>query len=129
MSNAKLLLVRGLPGSGKTTLAKQLSKQLKAKHFEADMYFENEIGEYHFDGTKLADAHEWCFQQTRKWLSKGKTVIVSNTFVRHWEMKRYLKYCEKKQIEVEVQVCRGEYESIHGVPSATIENMRRQWQE
>ena len=129
MSNAKLLLIRGLPGSGKTTLAKQLSKQLKAKHFEADMSFENENGEYVFDGTKLAQAHEWCFQQTRKWLSKGKTVIVSNTFVRQWEMKRYVKYCEKKGIEVEVQVCRGEFSSVHDVPPATIENMRRQWQE
>ncbi len=129
MPNAKLILIRGLPGSGKTTLAKKLSKQLKAKHFEADMYFENESGEYVFDGTKLTDAHEWCFQQTRKWLSKGNTVIVSNTFVRHWEMKRYLQYCEKKDIEVEIKVCREKFQSIHDVPLATIENMRRQWQE
>ena len=129
MPNAKLILIRGLPGSGKTTLAKKLSKQLKAKHFEADMYFENESGEYVFDGTKLTNAHEWCFQQTRKWLSKGNTVIVSNTFVRHWEMKRYIQYCEKKGIEVEIKVCREEYQSIHDVPLATIENMRRQWQE
>ncbi|NIY87408.1 ATP-binding protein [Vibrio campbellii] len=129
MPNAKLILIRGLPGSGKTTLAKKLSQQLKAKHFEADMYFENESGEYVFDGTKLTDAHEWCFQQTRKWLSKGNTVIVSNTFVRHWEMKRYLQYCEKKDIEVEIKVCREEFQSIHDVPLATIENMRRQWQE
>jgi hypothetical protein len=44
-------------------------------------------------------------------------------------MKRYLQYCEKKDIEVEIKVCREEFQSIHDVPLATIENMRRQWQE
>lgn len=128
MTHAKLILIRGLPGSGKTTLAKQMSQSLNAKHFEADMYFENAQGEYLFDGTKLGEAHEWCFQQTKKWLNKRRIVIVSNTFVRHWEMRPYIKFCEKKGIAVEIRVCRGEFASIHNVPEGTIENMRRQWQ-
>ncbi|MDF5393465.1 AAA family ATPase, partial [Vibrio parahaemolyticus] len=76
MSLAKLILIRGLPGSGKTTLAKQLAIELGAKHFEADMYFENDEGDYHFEPVQLPQAHEWCFQQTRKWLNKGRVVIV-----------------------------------------------------
>lgn len=108
---------------------KQLAIELGAKHFEADMYFENDEGDYHFEPVQLPQAHEWCFQQTRKWLNKGRVVIVSNTFVRHWEMKRYMDYCMKKRIEVEIKVCHGAYQSIHDVPPATIEKMRRQWQE
>ncbi|MGR5409104.1 ATP-binding protein [Vibrio sp. PNB22_3_1] len=128
MTHAQLILIRGLPGSGKTTLARQLSLRLNAKHFEADMYFENEQGEYLFDGTKLREAHEWCFQQTKKWLNKHKTVVVSNTFVRHWEMRPYIEFCEQKGVVVEIRVCRGEFASVHNVPEETIENMRRRWQ-
>jgi len=54
----ELLLLRGLPGSGKSTLAKLLG----GEHIEADMYFMKD-GEYHFDGSKLKIAHEWCRNQ------------------------------------------------------------------
>ncbi len=128
MSKAKLILIRGLPGSGKTTLAKQLASKLDAKHFEADMYFENAQGDYLFDQNKLGDAHDWCFCQTKKWLKRSHIVIVSNTFVRHWEMKRYLQYCKKHHVEFEIKVCGGTFKSIHNVPSEVIEKMREKWQ-
>ncbi len=129
MTTSKLILIRGLPGSGKTTRAKKLVNELDAKHFEADMYFEKANGEYHFNPQLLPKAHEWCFQQTRQWLNKGQVVIVSNTFIRHWEMKRYLDFCKKKGIEVEIMVCDGDFQSVHDVPVETIEKMRLQWQD
>jgi shikimate kinase len=55
-----LFIVRGLPGSGKSTIAKQLSYN----HFEADQYFERD-GEYNFIPSEIGNAHQWCRHQVR----------------------------------------------------------------
>ena len=44
-----LYIVRGIPGSGKTTFAKSLNCPV----FEADMFFVNSQGIYNFDYTKI----------------------------------------------------------------------------
>ncbi|TYW41681.1 ATP-binding protein [Vibrio cholerae] len=120
-----LTLIRGLPGSGKSTLA----KTLPAVHLEADMYFINPQGEYHFRPEHLAQAHEWCQQQTEYWLQQGKDVVVSNTFVRHWEMAVYRKLALQYRAKLTILVCRERYQNVHGVDEATVEHMRQQWQE
>jgi tRNA uridine 5-carbamoylmethylation protein Kti12 len=56
MTNKILYIVRGIPGSGKTTFAKSLNCPV----FEADMFFVNSQGIYNFDYTKIKDAHAWC---------------------------------------------------------------------
>ncbi len=59
--NGKILyLLRGLPGAGKSTLAKSIG----AIYFEADMFF-MEGNEYKFNPLKLKDAHAWCQNQVR----------------------------------------------------------------
>jgi adenylate kinase family enzyme len=70
-----LILLRGLPGSGKSTFAKQICNQ----HIEADMFFIQD-GEYKFDASKLKEAHAWCKDKTEAWMQKGYNVCVSNTF-------------------------------------------------
>ncbi len=124
-----LTLIRGLPGSGKSTLATQLAQQTGAKHLEADMYFIDEQGQYHFDVLKLAQAHQWCQQQTEQYLRQGRSVIVANTFVRHWEMKVYRTIAHTLGLKLEIKVCRGQYQNIHSVDEATVVGMKRRWQE
>lgn len=120
-----LTLIRGLPGSGKSTLA----KTLPAVHLEADMYFVNEQGEYQYRAEEIGDAHQWCQQQTDYWLQKGKSVVVSNTFVKQWEMSVYKKLARKHKAKLNIIVCRERYGNIHGVDDEVIERMRKDWQE
>jgi len=122
---AKLTLIRGLPGSGKSTLAKRYS----AHHFEADMYFVNAAGEHCFDASQLESAHRWCQQQTENALRKGEDVVVSNTFVRRWEIKPYFEMAKKLAAQFEIVECKGNYGSVHNVDQSVIDKMRTRWQE
>lgn len=56
----ELFLLRGLPGAGKSSLAKSLGAGSGSMHLEADMYFIDSKGKYKFDATQLKQAHAWC---------------------------------------------------------------------
>lgn len=51
----QLVLVRGLPGSGKSTIAKSFIPH-NFVHLETDMYFINSAGEYKFNPAKLSES-------------------------------------------------------------------------
>lgn len=124
----KLIIIRGLPGSGKSTKAKELLLSLENSiHFEADM-FHMINDEYMFDVNNLADAHKWCQSQTVFWLHKGSTVIVSNTFTTMNEMKPYFEMAKKYSAEIEVIEMENNYGSIHNVPTETIDKMKSRWE-
>lgn len=84
---AHLVLVRGLPRSGKSTFAK--SRYPNYSHYEADDYMRDADGKYVFDATKLPEAHTETRRKTIEDLKNGKNVVVSNTFSQNWEIELY----------------------------------------
>jgi predicted kinase len=124
-----LYIIRGVPGSGKTTLAKKLFRHgIVAAHFEADMFMCDNNGNYLFDPTLLKFCHKQCQASVDAALTIGQTVAVSNTFVRKWEMEPYLYMAEKHNAQVTVIVCQGEYKNTHNVPSNKVEEMKRRFE-
>lgn len=123
-----LIIVRGLPGAGKSTMAEKLVRSGAAvHHFEADMYFVQN-GEYKFDSSKLNDAHEWCRKMVMTSLRNGHNTVVSNTFVRKWEVEPYINMCNGLGIDYVIIEANGEYDSVHNVPEETIKRMRLNWE-
>ena len=124
MNKPVLTLIRGLPGSGKTTFA----KTFKAIHLEADMYFIDQQGNYNFDPLLLKEAHQWCLQQCEQYLEKGEDVVVANTFVKHWEMQAYRQLAKTFRARLTIKICTGNYKNTHGVTPQTIDKMVKNWQ-
>lgn len=120
---AQLIIIRGLPGSGKTTMAGVITK-IGYRHFEADMFFEVE-GRYQYDATRIRDAHAWCQRMTRAALERGENVVVSNTFTHLREMQPYVEMGAKTIRVIEAQ---GKWESVHGVPPEMLERMAARWE-
>ena len=116
----EVVIIRGLPGSGKSTLAKSMVDYL---HFEADMYLEIN-GEYVYDASKIKQAHDWCVPSAKNALEKGANVVISNTFVKLWEIQRYIELGFPYKI-LELQ---GKWPNIHGVPIEMIDSMASRWE-
>ena len=121
-----LILLRGLPGAGKSTLA----KAIEGTHLEADMYF-MENGTYHFDPAGLKDAHEWCLHSTETAMRRGEDkIVVSNTFTQEWEMENYIKLGGKYNFRVHSIIVENRHEgvNVHGCPEDKIEQMKNRFQ-
>lgn len=122
--NKTMYIVRGLPGSGKSTY----SKSLGILHFEADMYFMRN-GEYKFDATKLHWAHQWCLKNIQKHLENNYDIVVSNTFTTLKELRPYVTVAREAGRRIVLVEVKTTYGSVHGVPEETMEKMRTRWQD
>lgn len=130
---AQMILVRGLPGSGKTTFARALAQTVTPSVIiAADDYFTSEDGDYNWDPNRLKQAHTACQERARSAFESGRTVIVHNTFTTRKEMEPYVKIA---QGDVEVySIFDGGLSdeqlaerNVHGVPVESIKRMRDRW--
>jgi len=141
MKEKRLVLVRGLPGSGKTTLAEMLQSYQDAIMFSTDDLFMVDR-EYKFDASKLPEYHKKNIEKVEEkmemvermkggdWDCMLDTIIVHNTFTEEWEMNPYYHLAEKYDWAVISLIVENRHEgkSTHDVPDVAIENMRSRFE-
>ena len=134
-----LWIVRGIAGSGKTTLAnimkdglmvfpQQSNREMEQEPLivSADDYFYAAgSGRYKFDKTKLGEAHKQCQVKVTNGMEYGRRhIIVHNTFSQQWEFNPYRQLAKYYGYSVFVIECQNDFGSTHHVPQETITEMR-----
>lgn len=122
-----LYLLRGVPGSGKSTVAQNIG----GTHFETDKYFMVD-GEYKFDPTKLKQYHQMCQDEVNLAMIQNHTahlndvIVVSNTFTQEWEMKPYFDLAKTYGYQVFSLIVENRHDGLnqHGVPEDKVQIMK-----
>ncbi len=134
-----LYIVRGLSGSGKSSIARELvnnvwdekSESFVKDFYSADDYFTDPQDNYNFDPSKLSDAHAECFSNVELAMQKNcvRKIAVANTFSQKWEAEPYFKLAKKYGYSPFVIECQNTFKNVHGVPQETINAMKNRWED
>ena len=127
----ELFLLRGLPGSGKSTLGKMLVGDKDYCHKEADMYFVDSDGNYNFKPSEIKNAHKWCKEEIEFAMKyEHSPVVVSNTFTQEWEMEDYYKLAETYGYRVHSLIVENRHggTNTHNVPQDKLDIMKNRFE-
>ena len=135
-------ILRGLPGTGKSTLAKNLrDSHRNARVFSTDNLFMVD-GEYQFDPSKLGEYHALNLRQATDFMERRKRsepdvlCIIDNTNTQHWEYEKYVEAAKENGFMVHIISVDWKQEDIplyaerntHGVPEEAIQRMADRWE-
>lgn len=129
----ELILIRGLPGAGKSTIA-QFFKTLNDGHYPVYEITTDDYWEHRgidFDPELLDEAHGWTQERVMNQMEVDcPFVIVHNTFTQRWEMQPYEEMAEKFDYRVHHIVAENRHgsDSTSDVPQKTIDKMEQRFQ-
>ena len=149
MPNKTVIIMRGWPGSGKSTKATSiLGQRLKsggtlADIVSADFYFTDPItGQYEYDPRDVEHAHSYCKMCFREAVKLGSDlIIVDNTNIKRQHYEYYVDYAKRAGYEVyqavpetpwkdDVEACQAKTkDSGHNVPLDIVRKMKREFEQ
>ena len=150
MLNKNLILVRGVSGAGKTTIARMLNTSARSVSFSTDDMFivpgcavcsdddgiEHECtgyqSRYVFEPSRLPEYHAATVDKVHRAIKMDNVdlIVVHNTFTQKWEMHKYFVLAKEygwtlHTIVVENRHCS---ESIHDVPDHSINAQKERFE-
>lgn len=126
-----LILLRGLPGAGKSTLARVLAED-KWPILAIDDFFTDPVTsvyKFHYEQNHLA--YRKCERDTDEQMAAGTLkVFVDNTFTMGWEMEPYFKLAKKYKYQIFVVTVENYHGSnnIHDIPEESLQKMAAKYQ-
>ncbi|XP_064005235.1 NEDD4-binding protein 2 isoform X2 [Pogoniulus pusillus] len=133
-----LVLLRGVPGSGKSYLARTLLEDNPdGIILSTDDYF-CKNGQYHYDPDCLGEAHDWNRKRAKEAFEmRISPIIIDNTNIQAWEMKPYVTLAQQFKYKVmfrepdtwwKFKPKELEKRNIHGVPKEKIKRMLERYE-
>ena len=130
----QVVIMRGLPGSGKSTIAETLAKSTEFSYVcSADKFFIDHDGKYIFDRSQIGQAHKYCRTWFDAFIKSGTDlIIVDNTNVKRKDFAYYIDQAQKYKYAVTEVLVGGWSDNdittyhrrcTHGVPLETIQRM------
>ena len=134
-------ILRGLPGTGKSMLAKNLrDSHTRARVFSTDSFFMVD-GEYQFDPSKLGEYHALNLAKATRYMesfgpNSDALCIIDNTNTQSWEYEKYEEVAKENGFMVQVITVEWNINDIplyakrnsHGVPEDAIYRMAERWE-
>lgn len=132
MKNYNVIIMRGLPGAGKSKFRSDFSGFNK-KVFSADDFYMKD-GVYKFDASLQHEAHMWCFKCFQFYIKAPcpdrEYLFIDNTNIRAWEIAPYYTLAEASEYVESVQIvtilcdlATSMAKNIHDVPNNVIFEM------
>jgi len=97
---ARLIMIMGLPGSGKTYFAKALAAHMGAAHFNSDRIRKEAAQEVRYTAADKARIYQDMFARVTEALAQGGTVIVDATFSKAAYRAPYLQWAAANDVPV-----------------------------